>query len=105
MNEQDAMTLLALAESAVQRERGLDGKAAFAELEQRYPDLLDALRWLLKHNRGDGALRLTSALAPFWTATQRLQEGVKWAELAVASSGGAPVHRGRALFDAGFMNY
>ena len=49
---------------------GLDRKALFAQLEQRYEELLAALGWFVEHGRTDDALRLSSSLAPFWTATK-----------------------------------
>ena len=73
-----AASLLAFAERMVPGLRGLDGKAVSGEIEQRYVDLLEALRWFIDERRADEALRLASALAPFWMVTKRLEEGSRW---------------------------
>ena len=54
MNAQAAASLLHFAEETVPGLRGLDGKAAASALEQRYGELLEALRTV---GRGDCSKR------------------------------------------------
>src|SRR5262245_28498689 len=98
-----AEVVLDFAEGAAKRVRGLDAKAVFGDLERRYPDLCVAMQWFIDTQRADEARRLTSALALFWTATKRLDEGSAWSDRALALPGGDNGIRGRALFDVGLM--
>jgi tetratricopeptide (TPR) repeat protein len=100
-----ADSLLTFAVEAAPRVGSLDAKSVFGELEHRYSDLLLAMRWFIDERRTDNALRLVSALAQFWTATKRLDDGATWSSRALASPGGDDAHRGRALFDAGLMAF
>ena len=83
-----------------QREDWLPGSGVSVELssageiEQRYVDLLEALRWFIDERRADEALRLASALAPFWMVTKRLDEGSRWSGRALESAGGNDLNRG-----------
>jgi tetratricopeptide (TPR) repeat protein len=105
VDQQDATTLLTFAETAAARERGLQAQAVFADLEQRYADVVVALDWIIKQKQSDEALRLISALAQFWTSTKRLDDGAAWSARALALPGGAAATRGRALFDAALMAF
>jgi tetratricopeptide (TPR) repeat protein len=100
-----AESLLTFSEGAGPRLRALDSKAVFAQLEQRYDDLLSALRWFIDGGRTDEALRLASSLVVFWMATKRLDEGIASLDRALGLPGGDDVHRGRALFDAGYLAF
>ena len=82
---------------------GLDRKALFEQLEERHERLLAALEWFLDQGRTDDALRLSTSLAPFWTATKRLEEASVWFDRILASPGGEDANRGRACAEAGFV--
>ena len=102
----DAVTaeeLLELAEALVPRLRGLDREQAFAQIEQRYDKLLEALAWFVDEGRADEAIALARALAPFWQATRRLEQSSEWFEQALGLEGGDDGRRGRALVEAGFV--
>ena len=105
MNAQAAASLLHFAEETVPGLRGLDGKAAASALEQRYGELLEALRWFIDQGRADEALRLASLLAPFWMATKRLGEGSNWSDRALASPGGSDASRAETFFQAGLLAF
>jgi len=66
-----AESLLAFAEQTVPARRGLDGKAVSDTVEQRYSELLGALRWFIAEARADEALRLASSIAEVTTAPPR----------------------------------
>jgi tetratricopeptide (TPR) repeat protein len=103
MDAQTAESLLNFAEGVRPGLLGLDAKAVFGQLEQRYRDLLAALQWFIAQERTDESLRLTSALVPFWMATKRLDEGIIWFDQALALPSGDDAHRGQALFNAGYL--
>ena len=84
---------------------GLDRKALFEQLEERYDELLGALGWFVEQGRTDDALRLSSALAFFWTATKRLDEGSAWFDRIFELPGGDDANRGRACAEAGFLAF
>jgi tetratricopeptide repeat protein len=105
VDERRATVLLTHAEMAASRERGLDARAVYTDLEQRYSDLLAALNWFVDQRRADEALRMVSALAPFWTSTKRLDDAAAWSTRVLALPGGAAWPRGRALFDAALMAF
>lgn len=103
MDALTATALLDLAEDVGPRLRGLDAKALFERLAQRHDELLVAMRWFLDEGRTDDALRLGSALAPFWTANKLLDEGSACLERALAAPGGSGALRGQAFFDQGLL--
>jgi tetratricopeptide (TPR) repeat protein len=96
---------LTLAEEAVPRLRGLDAKAVLGHLEERYPDIVAAMEWLIAHKRPDESRRLATALTPFWMATKRLDEGSTWLDRTLAMPDGQDAERGRSLFDAGYLAF
>jgi tetratricopeptide (TPR) repeat protein len=96
---------LALAEEASGRATGPNGKAALAELEREYDDLVAALQWFVDHGSTDEGLRLASALYRFWITQRRFEEGARWFDFALASPGGDAKLRGRACLNAGFMPF
>ena len=71
MQAKAAESLLAFAEQTVPALRGLDGKAVYDTVEQRYSELLGALRWFIAEARADEALRLACSLAEVTTAPPR----------------------------------
>lgn len=105
MDEASASSLVTFAEEAVPRLRGLDARAVLGELEERYPDLVDAIQWFLAHGRPDESRRLATALTPFWMATKRLDEGSTLVDRTLAVPGGQDAQRGRSLFDAGYLAF
>ena len=105
MNTEAGSSLLLLTEEASRGLRGLGSRAAREQLDQRYADLQSAMQWFVDHGHSNEALRLASALVPFWMATKRLDEGCAWLDRALALSGGDDAHRGQALFDAGYLAF
>jgi tetratricopeptide (TPR) repeat protein len=105
VDEQDAQALLELAQAAPGALRGPDAKLTVENLDRRYSELRLATEWFIKEGRPDQALLLSSALVPFWLATKRLDEGLAWLDRVLASPGGGHAHRGRALFDAGYLAF
>jgi tetratricopeptide (TPR) repeat protein len=100
-----AESLLDLGETAGPGLMGLDRRALFAQLEERYDDLLAAMQWFLDQGRTDEAIRLARSLSAFWTATRRLDEGSEWFDRALGSPGGEDANRGRACFEAGLLAF
>jgi len=100
-----AESLLDLAERAGPGLTGLDRKAVLAELEGRYDDLLAAMQWFVDEGRSDDAVRVARSLAPFWTATGRLDEGSEWFSRALGTFGGEGINRGRGCFEAGLLAF
>lgn len=105
MDAQTAQSLLNFAEGAGPRLRGLEANALLDQLDQRYGDLQSAMRWFIEQGQATEAFRLASSLVGFWMATKRLDEGSGWFELALESSGGDDAHRGRAMFNAGYLAF
>jgi tetratricopeptide (TPR) repeat protein len=104
MDTQTAESLLEFAEGVGSGLRGPGARALFEQIEQRYGDLLSAEEWFIAQGRASEALRMASALVPFWMATKRLDEGSEWLARAIAIPGGG-AYRGRALFDAGYLAF
>ncbi|HUQ23393.1 MAG TPA: tetratricopeptide repeat protein [Gaiellaceae bacterium] len=103
MDAPTAGSLLERSELAGPGLAGLDRKALFEELEERYDELLAALQWFLEAGRVDEAMRLARSLAPFWTATRRLAEASEWFDRVLAAPGGEAGNRGLACLEAGFL--
>jgi tetratricopeptide (TPR) repeat protein len=105
VNARLAESLLTFAEEVGPRLRGLDSKAAIEELAQRYEELQSVMEWFIDQERVDEALRTASALMIFWMTTKRINESAKWFDRVLAMNGGDPAHKGRALFDAGYLAF
>lgn len=105
MDERAAESLLRIAEEAGPQLKGLDAKAWFTRLEERYGDLLSALEWFIADGRTDEAIRLATSLADFWISTGRLKEGSERFDRALGLRGGEAHHRGRASFEAGMLAF
>lgn len=105
MDARQAESLLNFAEGVVPRLRGSDSGAALDQLDGQYADLQAALRWFLDQARPTEAFRLTRSLVPFWMATKRLEEGIAWLDSALKVPGAHDAHRGRAMFDAGYLAF
>jgi tetratricopeptide (TPR) repeat protein len=105
MDARTAQSLLNFAEGAGPGLRGLEAKAVFEQLDQQHGDLQLAMQWFIEQGRANESFRLASSLVAFWMATKRLDEGSAWFDRALALPGGDDAHRGRALFDAGYLAF
>jgi predicted ATPase len=79
-----------LAESLSGPIRTPDHGAALDRLEREHDNLRAALRWSLDHGEADLALRIGSALWPFWKLRGHMSEGREWLERALDSSPDVP---------------
>jgi tetratricopeptide (TPR) repeat protein len=98
-----AASLLLLAEQSGPKLRGLDAQPVLRQLEDEDSELQAALAWFVEHRRTDEALRLVTALAPYWMATKRLDVGAKSFDRAFRAPGGNDALRGTAAFHAGLL--
>ncbi len=101
----DAATADALVEIAVEaqaRTRRQD-LGAHAEVEARYPEMLDALDWYLDAGRPDAAYRLATPLVSFWMSTNRVDDGDAWFERALARTPSDDPSRAGALHEHGYL--
>ena len=105
MNDVTPESLLELSESLRSNFRGAEAATTIAQIEERYADFLSAIDWFANEGRVDEARRLTAALAPFWMATKRLQEGAEQINKVLSFPGGDDSHRARALFNAGYLTF
>ena len=105
MDRPTAESLLAFAEQTSSDLDGLDRSVVFAALEGRHDELLAAIQWFVDQQRTDDALRTARALAGFWTASGKLEEGSKWLTRALALPGGTDGHRATASFEAGIIDF
>ena len=105
MDDQTADSLLQDAEALGPALRGLDSKAAFQRLDGQYIQFQSALSWFIERGRADEAFRLATALTVFWMATKRIEEGSAWLDRVLTLTGGDDAHRGRTLFDAGYLAF
>ena len=105
MNRQSAESLLDFAENAGPGLRGTEAKTLFDQIARQYDEMLVAIQWFIAEGRTDESLRLATSLVPFWMATKRLDEGSTWLDRVLALPGGGDAHRGRALFDAGYLAF
>jgi tetratricopeptide (TPR) repeat protein len=105
VDAQAAEALLGFAERAGPELKGLDRKALFDQLEERHDDLLAAMLWFVDHGRTDAAISLARSLAPFWTATRRLDEGSAWFDRVLRAPGGDELNRARACVEAGLIAF
>ena len=97
---------LALAEAAEAELRGTNEKAWLGRLELEHQNLRAALNWAIAQGGEEieTALRLASALWPFWRAHGHLSEGRKILEQVLAHSKAAlPAQRAKVLNAAGVL--
>src|SRR5688572_2363635 len=87
-----ADALVEIAEEAHARTRRQD-LGAHAEVEARYPEMVDALDWYLDAGRPEAAYRLATALVTFWISTKRIDDGDAWFERALATRAGDDASR------------
>lgn len=102
MDAPTADGLVEIAEEARSRLRQQDPEAA-RPVEDRYPEMLEALDWYLDSQRPESAYRLASALVPFWISTKRIDEGDGWFERALGTTADSAESRARALHDHGYL--
>jgi tetratricopeptide (TPR) repeat protein len=105
MDAPTAHSLLSFAETSLPKLRGAEAKELLAECEQKYSDLLAAMRWFIAEQHTDESLRLASSLYAFWMATKRMAEGSAWFDQVLSLPGGDDHHRCRALYDAGYLAF
>jgi predicted ATPase/class 3 adenylate cyclase/DNA-binding CsgD family transcriptional regulator len=99
-----ASYFLALAEQAVPRFQGPEQRVWLDRIESDHANLRAALEWSLSDDRqSDAALRLSGALAWFWTARCYFPEGRRWLGRALTESPPHPDARITALYGAGWM--
>ncbi|GEL99979.1 tetratricopeptide repeat protein [Cellulomonas terrae] len=98
MDAAAAAALLEVAEDARARARRQD-PLANRQVEDRYPELLEAIDWHLAVGQRDAAYRLASALVPFWIASARIDDGDTWFERALGTGDASA----RALYDHGYL--
>jgi predicted ATPase/transcriptional regulator with XRE-family HTH domain len=98
-----AACFLALAESLEELVDGPGHAMTVARLEVEHTNLLHALSWIADHGPPERALRLASAMMPYWHASATLSEANAWLERALEldpeASPSAP--RATALVAAG----
>jgi non-specific serine/threonine protein kinase len=102
VDAQTADDLLAIAEDARERTRREDPTGA-AQVEERYPAMLEVLDWYLHASQPDQAFRVATALVPFWISTKRIDDGDRWFERSLSQPAGSVARRARALYDHGYL--
>ena len=102
MDAATADALVEIAEQARARERQQD-PGAHGAVEDRYPEMLEALDWYLDSGQPDAAYRLASALVPFWISSKRLDDGDAWYERGLGTGTGSDASRAGALHDHGYL--
>lgn len=97
LRQKHAEYFLALAEEAEPRLTGPKQHAWLQQLQQEHDNLRAALQWFIKSEQKELALRLVSALWPFWVMYS-YREGHHWFEALVKGSDVAAPLRARALY-------
>jgi predicted ATPase/DNA-binding CsgD family transcriptional regulator len=97
----------ALAEHAALALHGPEQVEWLARLDREQGNLRATLRWAERRGDAEGALRLATALVPFWEAHGHITEGRRWLQwvLALPADAVAPRTRVRALIGAGLLAY
>jgi predicted ATPase len=101
----DAATVAALVEVAERaRARARQPQpGARSAVEDRYPEMREALDWCLASGHPEKAYEPASALVPFWISTNRMHEGDAWFERALGTAAGRQASRARAFYDHGYL--
>ena len=101
----DAATVVALVEIAEEARARARQQDPFADMtvEDRYPEMLEALEWCLASGQPETAYRLASALVPFWVSTNRMGDGDAWFGRALETVAGSDASRARAMYDHGYL--
>jgi predicted ATPase/DNA-binding CsgD family transcriptional regulator/Tfp pilus assembly protein PilF len=93
---------MALAEDAEPALIGPDQGIWRSRLDDEHNNIREALGWAIAHGRAELALRLASAMWPFWAHRGYFLEGRTWLERALAiSDSAAPAVRAKALHHLG----
>lgn len=102
-----AAAYVSLAERAAPAIRGPEQERWLDRLSREQGNLRAALEWATDHADSRTALRLSSALVPFWEAHGHLIEGLHWLHqtLAMNADGVDPVLRMQALRGAGRLTF
>ena len=90
--------------SLVQRTVGspvLDSDPIFDELEVEHDNIRSALRWLIDRRDVDNAVRLATALGPFWFFNGHFGEGRAWLREVLALRHTSELNNGTLLMRAG----
>jgi tetratricopeptide (TPR) repeat protein len=102
MDAETARELLMLAEEARTLRRRQDPTAE-RMVEERYPEMTQALDWYVEAGHRDEAGRLATALVTFWIATKRLADAEAWFDRAIGDPRASELSRARALYDHGYV--
>jgi tetratricopeptide (TPR) repeat protein len=105
MDARAAGSLLDLAESTRAGISGPDSEAEIRRIEERYADLMAALRWFVDQVRPDEARRLANGLYPFWITKQRFDDGAASYDLVLRAPVGDERLHAAACINAGFMPF
>ena len=105
LDEAAAVDLLGWVEDLGPRLTGPTAEAPLAALAERYGQIVGAIDWFIDADRPDDALRLSHVMYRFWIMQSRFDDGASVFDRVLASGGGDPAMRGRALVDAGFMPF
>lgn len=92
-----------MAEEAGRELRGPHSSSRVARLEGALDNIRVALWWFLDHGSATDALRLATALQPFWRSRGHWTEGQHWLEGALALNGGDVAARAAATLVLGTL--
>jgi predicted ATPase/DNA-binding CsgD family transcriptional regulator len=99
LNQKHAEYFLALAEEAEPGLAGSEQRDWLQRLDQEGDNLRAALNWFVKSEQRELALRLASALLPFWVMHSHMREGHHWFETLIEErSDVSPALRAKALY-------
>jgi predicted ATPase/DNA-binding CsgD family transcriptional regulator len=102
IHHRHALFYLALAERAETMVDGPEQVAWLQQLDREYDNFRAAIDWSLQSGNVELALRLASALWPYWDRRGHPSEGERWLERALRdSSDAAPEARAKALHRLG----
>ncbi len=99
-----ARRYLQLAEQGWHRIVGASDEDGAGILEAEHDNLRSALTWFLGTGDPQSALRLCSALTPFWNAQGHFREGLDWLDRAMRGSGAPVAMTVRALWGVGMLS-
>src|SRR5262245_34273761 len=105
MDFSQAESLLATAERLRSQLRGAVAKGTIEEFETHRPEFAAAIDAFGAARQATHALRLANALTPIWMAAKQLEAGLTLLQHALELPGGDNDHRGRALFNVGYLQF
>jgi predicted ATPase/DNA-binding CsgD family transcriptional regulator len=104
--QKHAEYFLALAEAAEPRLAGSEQRAWLQRLAAEDSNLRAALHWFMQSEQSELAIRLVSALLPFWVMHSHMREGHHWfAVLLGGRSDVSPALRAKALYAFASLAY